>query len=159
MPKKTSAKDIRGRDKLHPRSRKATQLQRASLRVDKLDNRRTKRISTLIFPLLDRISWFQLVVDPQTTHLALPEIRDLIRQYLARLDDELEAVLKTHRPGRPIPRRADEIRLVQKTEKEEYERAGFEMPDLTNIENVAALRRWDGTRESLNLVKLVRVKP
>lgn len=79
-------------------------------------------------------------------------------RFLGRYDEELATLRASQRPGRPIPRRVDEILQVQHCEMQEYEHAGFQMPDLGRSEAVAILRQWDGTRESMDRLKLVRIK-
>lgn len=117
-----------------------------------------------------------MILEPEVTSLNAEEIHALIRQYssfimvrhhniiiyhhrfLGRYDEELAKLRASQRPGRPIPRRVDEILQVQHGEMQEYEHAGFQMPDLSRTEAVAILRQWDGTRESMDRLKLVRIK-
>lgn len=80
------------------------------------------------------------------------------RRYLGRFGEELERLREAQRPGRPIPKRVDELKAVQKAERDEYTQAGFQIPDLTIAANVAALRAWDGTREALHHVTLIRLR-
>ena len=63
------------------------------------------------------------------------------------------------RTGRPLPRRHDEINFVRRAERDEYERSGFHLPDLTIPGNLALLKSWDGTHESLGLLKMTRIRP
>lgn len=159
---------------LHPRSRKATQLHRTQLRQGKLVHQKNSRNVTHVFPLctlpgpvsstiltvvvVDRVTWFQLVIDPEAGPLPRDEVHSLIAEYLGRFDEEIEQLKASQRTGRPKPKRLDELEMVRQQEREAYERTGFEMPDLMCAASVAALRRWDGTRESFSQVKMIRIK-
>lgn len=99
-----------------------------------------------------------MVLDPKCVQLSIEQVHELIRQYLSRLDETLTRLQAEQRPDRPKSRRIDQIEVVRKSEQEEYEKAGFEIPDLTCVANLTALRVWDGTKESLNLIKIVRIK-
>ena len=103
-------------------------------------------------------------IDPEsiTTASGIPddEIHKLIGEYLARFEDEEMRLKAEQRPNRPIPKRLDEIRHLIGAEKAEYRTGpGLEIPDLSSVERLQALFVWDGTRESMDKVQLVRVRP
>lgn len=99
-----------------------------------------------------------MVLDPNEGPRTPQQVRELIETYLDRHSDQIKQLQAEHRPGRPLSKRIDELLLIQRTERAEYEGAGFELPDLTSRANLEALQKWDGTRESLNLVRITRVR-
>lgn len=159
-------------DLVHPRSRKANQLHRTQLRQSKLSVQKNSRKVTQIFPLcipisinfadvlwiVDRVTWFQLIIDPEAKTISRDEVHSLITEHLGRFDEEIAKLQLLQRAGRPKPKRLGELEMVRQQEKEEYERTGFQLPDLMCTANLSALKAWDGTRESFSRVKLIRVK-
>ena len=109
--------------------------------------------------LVDRFTWFQMILAPEETCLDTTQQAELIQQYLHRFDEELGRLRSEQRPGRPKSKRIDQIEFTLKGDRDEYIGAGFEIPDLSCVSNVEALKKWDGTRESLGLIRRVRVKP
>lgn len=108
--------------------------------------------------IVDRFTWFQMVLDPEEGPCNVGRVRELIGTYLDRHTEEIGRLRAEQRPGRPLPKRLDQLLLVQGAERAEYEGPGFELPDLTSGANLDAFRRWDGTRESLDLVRITRVR-
>jgi len=100
-----------------------------------------------------------MVLAPEETCLEATQKTELIQQYLHRFDERLERLRAEQRPGRPKDKQIDQIEFALKSENDEYIGAGFEIPDLSCAANVEALKKWDGTRESLGLIRRVRVKP
>lgn len=111
-----------------------------------------------LFSLVDRFTWFQMILDPSEGLRTPQQVRELIETYLDRQSNEIRQLRAEQRPGRPLSKRIDELLLIQKTERAEYEGPGFEMPDLTSGTNLEALKKWDGTRESLDLIRITRVR-
>lgn len=73
-----------------------------------------------------------------------------------RDDHELERFEKERRPGRPPT--AKHLALKNRIEREMEEfKTGYKVPDLTKMENVEALKRWDGTNGSLAQVSFTWV--
>ncbi len=157
MPRKTNAKDIKG-DTIHPRSRKAAQLHRVAMRQGRMMDQKTARVLNKVCPVLDRVAWFQFRLGPDCSTLSDFEIHEIVQEFLERLDDERAKLEAECRPGRPRPKRLDEIAMVQRMERAEYETgAGLAIPDMTSEELLARLRQWDGQRESIDRLSLVRL--
>lgn len=101
-------------------------------------------------------------IDPETISnhgLSKQEIDSLVQEYLARFEEEAQTIRAEQRPNRPVPKRLDEINHLISSEVAEYQSGpGLEIPDMATLNSVKALLAWDGTRESLNLLKLVRCK-
>jgi len=84
-------------------------------------------------------------------------IQSLISDYVHKHDEELDALKKERRAGRPASTKEDLLKMKIATNLKEYEN-GFYLPDLTNIENVVMLDRWDGhTWDFLGSLKWVRI--
>ncbi len=113
---------------------------------------------THISPLLDRYVWFKLYLDPSTASVDEGQQEELVREYLGRFDDELETIRAELRPGRPLPKRHDELLMLKKTEHVQYVNGTLTIPDLTDAANVASLRQWGGLQDSLSTVRIIRVK-
>jgi translation machinery-associated protein 16 len=80
-------------------------------------------------------------MDPEKESFTEDEVRDLIKVYIGRNDDELEELQSLHRKGRPRPKasREDAIMLIKEKESLEFN-SGFLLPDLGDKENVQKLR-------------------
>lgn len=77
-------------------------------------------------------------------------------RYISRFDEEIDKLKEAQRPGRPIPKRLDELEMAKQQEVDEY-RKGFTLPDLQDAKNVQALRAWKGDYNSVRLVKQVKL--
>lgn len=111
--------------------------------------------------IVDRISWFQMAVDPEITKerpLSRTEIAELVEEYIARNEDEISKMIKEQRSGRPENPTLAMLNSIKKEELSHYIKGpGLQIPDLSSNTALEALAQWKGTRESLDLVPLVRV--
>ena len=103
MPKKFTSKTVRKREDAHPRSRKAHQLQRATLREEYLHQKKSKQIKGRMYPIVDKLTWFQMRLDGELERCSVEYIDGLVEEYLARFDDELAEIKSRLRPDRPSP--------------------------------------------------------
>ena len=77
-------------------------------------------------------------------------------RYINRDVPEIEQLQHERRKGRP-PAKREEV-LLQRTETENKElKTGFWLPDVTQEDVVAALRRWNGDWSSLSTMKFIRI--
>lgn len=122
--------------------------------------------------VVDRFAWFQQILDADRAFLTLEEIRDLVMlyitsqamaaywdasSYISRFDDEIDQAQASQRPGRPVPKRLDQLRMAKGQETDEF-RKGFVLPDLTDAKNVAVLKAWKGDYSSIATIRQLRVK-
>lgn len=157
QPRKCSKKDIKGKDRAHPRSRKAEQMQRILIRQDRLADRKRQHNLITNYPVLDRVTWFQMALDPSAEQVA--DLHAFVKEYLDRHSSEIEQIKKDQRPGRPLPKRYSDLMSLCKQERSEYETgAGLLIPNLIGAEQVQKLRNWDGHKESLDRIGLLRLK-
>jgi translation machinery-associated protein 16 len=153
--KKKTLKDIKGLEKAHPYSRKATQMKRAIGRQaslsakDTLRNEPRKRA-------VDKLLWFKDHLPLHDT-LTKSEIHDIIDGYVNRNAKEIMELKKNWREGRPKPNRLDLLESLQSQNQKEY-KAGIEMPDLSLPGNVEILRKWDGQYGGITRIVSTRVK-
>ncbi|KAL8279128.1 hypothetical protein RQP46_008384 [Phenoliferia psychrophenolica] len=130
---------------VHPNSRRAKQLQRIELRTKKLDVKSKVRRSTEI-GRVDRQVYFVHALAEDRTSVSLPELHQILRDYIGRNDDEA-AELKKEREGRAWRKgegknkREMELDGQREAEESEY-RSGFVLPDLTLATNVFICRQW-----------------
>lgn len=77
-------------------------------------------------------------------------------RYIYRDAEELAQLKQERRKGRP-PTKREEV-LGQRTETEEKEfKIGFWVPDLTEMDVLVALKKWNGKWSGLSPVKFVRL--
>lgn len=69
----------------------------------------------------------------------------------------MDTLRATLRPGRPLPKRLDELEMCLKHEQQEYESTGFNVADLRDPRCVEALRRWNGDYNGVKEIKQVRL--
>ncbi|CAG8817747.1 23160_t:CDS:2, partial [Dentiscutata erythropus] len=142
---------------LHPSSRKAAQLQRVTLRKDRLDKAKVRRYSGSVRPIVDKILWFRYALDDSFPCAIKADIYDLIEMYISRNDDELSKLklLKINGAVRPKTVKEDHIEALKLKDDLNIK---LEIPDLMNAKNVKLLREWDGDPNSLSRIKLIRVE-
>ncbi|EIW73612.1 hypothetical protein TREMEDRAFT_59788 [Tremella mesenterica DSM 1558] len=131
MPsRRLTKKTIKGKEGVHPGSRKAGQLARVSLRTLKLQaqakDRKELKTAKLFRPT------FFLHSLSSASPLSLPSLRALIVDvYLARNDARLHELEAERRPGRPKFKELVDLEEIKRVEWAEWE-TGFEVPDLTH---------------------------
>jgi hypothetical protein len=157
MPIKRTLRSVTKASSAHPRSRKASQLNRALLRDSHLSARLQKSLSSKQHPLVDRLTWFQLQLDDRAAYTAL-QADEFISEYINRHDDEIQHIEASLRPGRPVPSRLLMLRQVKKQDRDLHETGSFEMVDLLSPQSVTVFRAWSGDYNSIDLLKMMRYK-
>ena len=168
----------KGKDKVHPGSRKAGQLDRISLRADKLSHEnRMRKTASHTRSELHRSHLHELSVDARaiverplffisqvtsTTPLNLEQFKNLIdASYLSRHADDLAALLAARRPGRAKDAKLVALEDIIKRENAEYE-SGLLLPDLTDGPTCRLIWTWlDNdiriTQAHVDLLRMVRI--
>lgn len=98
--------------------------------------------------------WFSVLIDEKA--YSPDEMHELILLYLSRFDEEMEEIQSQQRPGRPIPKRLDELNMTKKQELDEYKK-GFVLPDLSELKNVQILKAWNGDYNSIKHIKQLKL--
>ncbi|XP_026728782.1 translation machinery-associated protein 16 homolog [Trichoplusia ni] len=144
----------------HPNSRKTLKIISKIKRNEKKDQ---NKVGTHIKQNLigEKILWFKERIPEGCVVLNNEQTLNLIEQYLARFDEELEQIaLKNsvgQRKNRQHASREDIINITKKKEQEEFETCGLEMPDLLDAQQMEVLRNWNGELRFLQHFKLKRI--
>ncbi|OZJ06140.1 hypothetical protein BZG36_01018 [Bifiguratus adelaidae] len=154
--KRHTLKTIKGKDAMHPSSRKAVQVTRVLLRNDRIQAKAKDRIA-MVNPKVERWLWFRDLLGEDTPSIPKADLYTLIEQYISRNDAELEELKTTHRKGqRPKAAREDVLAALIAKERDEYKK-GMEIPDITKPKNVTLLRQWNGDRNSMSRIQTIRL--
>ena len=151
------SKNIKQKGKLHVKGRKFKQLNRATLRDQKLAGRKVKSQELRDKELLS-IKFIQEAVRNRPDQLTfnLEEMKLFLESYLARDDEELTELREARRPGRPLKARQQLLEEKTKHEAQLYE-TGIRIPDLLDKETVEKLRLWTGSSGGTTAMKFVHV--
>ncbi|KAG7303260.1 hypothetical protein JYU34_011727 [Plutella xylostella] len=148
-------------DKLkHPNSRKTISMVKKMKKHEKKDD---KKLGTHVKQNLvgEKILWFKERIPEDCAVLSKEQILELIEQYLARFDEELEQIaLKNsigQRRNRQHASREDIINITKKREVEEFATCGLELPDLMDHQQMKVLKNWNGELRFLQHFKLKRI--
>lgn len=145
---------------VHPNGRKFKQINRATLREAKIQERKrefTERRSNE----LSRIKFMQDLINTldeykDYTKFDTPEIAQFIQLFINRDDEEIDEMKAKRKPNRPPHNKQVLLESKKKLEMEEFHK-GFQVPDLTLEENVKFLRNWNGSFGAMSTLKLIRV--
>lgn len=148
-----------GKKMVHPKGRRFQQLNRATLREQKIEERKRahneKRSNELA-----RVKFIQDVINSDSfkdqKSFTLKEASVFIEQFINRDDAELEQFRKRQRSNRPTPNKQRLLEEKKKLEMEEFQK-GFLCPDLSDEQSVVFLRNWNGSFGALRTFKLIRV--
>ncbi|WWC88820.1 uncharacterized protein L201_003733 [Kwoniella dendrophila CBS 6074] len=147
--RRITKKAIKGKENLHPSSRKAAQLTRVNLRVDKLKGQAKARKDYSDAKLQRPLFFLHSLSSPHP--LSIESLKALISEvYLARFDQRIEELISERRPGRPKPKELLELEEIKKRETKEFE-TGMEVPDLTHSPTCRLLYSWLNSDTSMNL--------
>ncbi|QSL64475.1 hypothetical protein MERGE_001776 [Pneumocystis wakefieldiae] len=159
MPKVLSLRKIQRKKKVdstHPRSRKARQIQRSIDREDRLKKERKIREKRRDIQV-SRSIYFKSVVELENIKkLSLEELNKLIERYIHRNDSKMEDSSSSDLHPRHSSKK-EALKQVFYNEQDEYKN-GFYVPDLTDQENVLALKNWTGNYNDLHTLKFILVK-
>ncbi|GAB6028515.1 translation machinery-associated protein 16 [Chamberlinius hualienensis] len=153
MPKAPKSK---AKDKvIHPNSRKAWQLARKEHHENRKESSRGNS-NVKLNAAGEKMMWFKTNLDELSSSKECydkSEVKQLVEKYLGRFDEEREQIAIINsikgRHGRMHASREDNIRFIQQKELNDYDTAGFEIPDLFDKENVKYLRSWNGELKHL----------
>ncbi|PKY49713.1 hypothetical protein RhiirA4_528404 [Rhizophagus irregularis] len=137
---------------IHPSSRKAAQLQRISLRKDRLERGKTQRLSERVKPIVERLLWFRYAFDDTLPCATKAEVYDLIEMFINRNDNEILRLKSTQKVNSSKYFYLESLKLKEKKEYIE------EIPDFMNPKNVKLLRQWDGDINSMTRIKIIRIE-
>lgn len=147
-------------DKLkHPNSRKTITLAK---KLNRNEKKSGKKLGTHIKNNLigEKIMWFKERIPENSEVLTKEQVLELIENYLARFDDEMDQIaLKNsigQRKNRQHASREDMINITKKNELTEFNGCGVELPDFLDRQQMEVLNKWDGELRFLQHFKLKR---
>ncbi|KAI9012303.1 hypothetical protein DFJ74DRAFT_683242 [Hyaloraphidium curvatum] len=149
-------KNVKNPEQAHPYSRKATQLARATLRTEKIA-KQAAMASKQRSKAAERLVWFKFALPDEVAVASRGDLHELIAMYIARNDDQIEALTKQLRKGRPKPSKLANLEALRQSELDEYN-VGVEVPDFTDVKNLAFVRTWEGDPNQINRIKMVRIR-
>ncbi|ROW15761.1 hypothetical protein VPNG_02063 [Cytospora leucostoma] len=143
-------------DALHQYSRDSKRLHKAQVRDERLEKLIAAR-KKHDQPLIGRIRFFQKAArDNEKRTFEMDKIQSLISEYVHQYDEEMEAMKKTRRAGRPASASHDMLKLkIDGLVKEQQN--GFYIPDLTKQDNIDLLDRWEGAWSFFASMSYVRI--
>ncbi|XP_075889427.1 translation machinery-associated protein 16 [Nelusetta ayraudi] len=145
---------------VHPYSRKAAYLAREEIRLKKKERQKTDK-ATRLSSIGEKLLWFQAQLDSGKAAYTRKEACEIVERYLQRFNSELEQIELMNgikgRQGRLHGAREAVIKQTIEREREQYEGAGFEIPDIINGKHLKTFREWTGDLKKLPNIKLRKV--
>mgnify|MGYP001559515348 FL=1 len=145
---------------LHPKGRKAQLLARASLREDRVNQKKLMHTmrKTEENQIVDFIQEFINSEDQMEKEAYnLDDMKSLIQSFVDRDNDELAKMKQQRRADRPPSKKMDLLEFRIKQENHLFE-TGWKIPDLRSSVNVAKLRAWKGGHGGLTALDFCIVK-
>lgn len=142
---------------MHPKGRKFKQLNRATLREHKINEKKMQHVEKKEFELM-RVKFFQEAInnrDKQET-FSLEDMKLFIEAFLSRDDKELDRLKAERRKGRPPTNRQLLLENKKKHEEHVYD-SGYLVPDLSDKRTVELLRNWNGTTGGSSIFKFIHI--
>lgn len=153
---KVSKNVLLSNGQLHMKGRKYKQLQRATLRHQKLihkkvitNERKEKQLSLTLF-IRDKI------LNEDKKSYTLDEMKSIVKDYVHRYSGEIEKLQKERRSGRPKSSRQQKLETLQESEEQSF-LSGYIVPDLSDEANVLRLRAWNGTTGGVTSIRHVKI--
>ncbi|XP_060850494.1 translation machinery-associated protein 16 [Rhopalosiphum padi] len=143
----------------HPNSRKTKQLIKTKHKIAFRDK---KKYVNLAKPssLCEKLIWFRDNIDNTIEQYTQDTLSSLIEKYLSRFDHEASIIKARHKDkgNRRFASREDVIRHTIEREREEYNTAGIEVPNILEASQLLYLRTWDGDIKYLPNIKIIRFR-
>lgn len=142
---------------IHIKGRKFKQLNRATLRDQKLTARKAKAHEQREKEVQD-FKFIQEAINNRKEQetFTLDEMKLFIESFLSRYDEELTRLRKERRPGRPATSRQQILEEKVKYDEQIY-KTGYRIPDLSDKDTVEKLKNWNGSSGGLTIMKFIRV--
>lgn len=153
---KVSKNVLLSNGQLHMKGRKYKQLQRATLRHQKLiqkkittNERKEKQLGLTLF-IKNKIT------DEDKRSYSLDEMKSFVKDYVYRYSGEIEKLQRERRPGRPKSSRQQKLETLQTSDEQTF-LSGYIVPDLSDEANVLRLRAWNGTTGGVTSIRHVKI--
>ncbi|XP_058810737.1 translation machinery-associated protein 16 isoform X2 [Phymastichus coffea] len=143
---------------LHPKSRKCVAMVK-KVRKESKKEQHKKDYKLKQSLIADKLLWFQKHIDPDICPYTVELTAELIEQYIARNNEELEQIKIKRSIGNKRNKqhigREDAICMTKKRETSDYETCGFEIPDILNKVHCEMLMKWNGDIKLLPNFKFI----
>jgi len=146
--------------KIHPNSRKASQLHRLSHKSEVRQKRKDER-SDKDKALWEKVCWFKEQLVEGKDKYSMTEVCDLISKYINRFQERMKEIEDANALNKQLGRHgfanvAEQSAMVMVHEKEQgsFESGHFEAPDLTNRAMVKIMKEMGDDVKELNKVKM-----
>lgn len=142
---------------MHIKGRKFKQLNRATLRDQKITAKKAKHqeqktYDLKVFKLLQKL----VMQQPEKIVFSLEDMKEFIELFISRFDDELKEYEDKKRPGRPTLPKHQILQEKKKYDQHIY-KTGFKIPDLSDKSTVERLKLWNGTGGGVVVMKLIHI--
>ena len=150
---------------LHPESRKVKKLQAKEIRKTKFQMNGGGVGSKRLVALGEKLLWFHdnlmiLKDDQSDFKMTKANLIELVEGYLNRFEDEIENIKTKNSLSKnrkfQHSNRLDAIELTIKTETDEFNGCGLELPNLFDSENFEYFNSWGGELRFVQNIKLNR---
>lgn len=128
---------------LHAKGRKFKQLGRATEREAKIKAKKQRHMEQKNHELLFYLHIQESIKENPQETFDLHEIREIVRQWVIRDDEELAEIDKSRRPGRPLTSRQQLLKEKRKHDEHVFE-TGLRTPDLRDKDTVVNVKNWNG---------------
>lgn len=154
---KVSKSVSKSKGSIHVKGRNFKRLNRASLRHEKLTNRKQKHLEQKQNELMV-VKYLQEEVKqvPEKEVFGLDDMKAYLENFISRFDGELEELRAARRPGRPASSRQQILEEKVKYDQGIYA-TGYKIPDISDKLTVNRLREWNGTIGGVTAFKFVYV--
>ena len=152
---------------IHPKSRKANKLKSKEQRKYKLSVKQSVGGQRLQI-LGEKLLWFHdnlpVILEENTSEITPQNMLELIENYIERHSEELEQIKLKNSIGSGQYKKRNQhssrqmaIEVAKKTEIEEFQGCGLEVPDLQDGENLQKFQNWNGELRFVQNFKLKRI--
>lgn len=154
---KVSKNVAKSTGQMHVKGRKFKQLNRATLREQKLMQKKVKHQEQKDHELFV-IKHFQdqVLAHSDKEVFLLDDMKAFLEVYLARFDEEIADLQKEKRAGRPVSSRQKILQEKKKHEQHVYE-TGFKVVNIADKKTVERLKLWNGSNGGVTVMDFVHI--
>lgn len=128
---------------LHAKGRKFKQLGRATEREAKIRAKKQRHMDQKNHELLFYLHIQESIKDSPDETFSLNELREIVREWVCRDDEELAEIDKNRRPGRPLTGKQQLLKEKRKHDEHLFE-TGIRTPDIRDKDTVTYVKNWNG---------------
>lgn len=154
---KVSKNVAKSTGQMHVKGRKFKQLNRATLREQKLTQKKVKYQEQKDHELFV-IKFFQdkVLEQPEKEVFLLADMKAFLEAHLARFDEEIADLQSEKRAGRPVSSRQKILQEKKKHEQHVYE-TGFRVVNISDKHTVEWLKLWNGSNGGVTVMDFIHI--